>query len=148
MAATEYRRGELTVPEVDYIVQAELTRAAFEKGPDAVVIVDSAGTILLVNEQAELLTGLPRKDLLGRKAEVLVPENLREVHREHRSAYMRNPYRRLMGPDLELTIVQRGDDTVTNVPVEINLAPVPISIGTAVVLTIRQRGAYPWPQHS
>jgi PAS domain S-box-containing protein len=141
------------VPELDYIVQAELTRAAFEKGPDAVVIVDSDGTILLVNEQAELLAGVSRKDLLGQKAEVLVPENLHEVHRQHRAAYMRNPYRRLMGPDLELTVVQRAGNSVTNVPVEINLAPVPISIGVAVVLTIRQRGAHwdkarPWPPHS
>jgi PAS domain S-box-containing protein len=127
--------------EVDYIVQAELTRAAFEKGPDAVVIVDSAGTILMVNEQAELLTGLPRKDLLGQKAEVLVPADLREGHKDHRASYMRNPYRRLMGPDLDLTIVQRGEDGELAVPVEINLAPVPISMGTAVVLTIRQRGA-------
>lgn len=129
------------MPELDYIVQAELTRAAFEKGPDAVVIVDASGTILLVNEQAELLTGQPRKDLLGQKAEVLVPADLRERHRGHRIEYMRNPYRRLMGPDLELSIMQRGDDEERSVPVEINLAPVPISIGTVVVLTIRQRGA-------
>jgi len=133
------------VPELDYIVQAELTRAAFEKGPDAVVIVDSSGTILLVNEQAELLTGVPRKELLGEKAEVLVPPDLRERHRSHRATYMRNPYRRLMGPDLELTIMQRGDNEERPVSVEINLAPVPISIGTVVVLTIRQRGGQ-WDQ--
>ena len=130
--------------ETDYIIQAELTRAAFEKGPDAVVIVDSVGTIVMMNEQAELLTGMPRRDVLGQKAEILVPADLRERHNAHRTAYMRNPYRRLMGPNLELAIVQRSECGERSVPVEINLAPVPISTGTAVVLTIRQRGAAQW----
>lgn len=140
--------------QADYLVQAELTRAAFEEGPDAVVIVDNTGTIVMMNKQAELLTGMPRKDVLGQKAELLVPADVREIHKEHRFAYMRNPYRRLMGPGMELAIVQRSEEGDSSVPVEINLAPVLISTGTAVVLTIRQRGSArwderrPWAPHS
>lgn len=132
--------------QADYLVQAELTRAAFEEGPDAVVIVDNTGTIVMMNKQAELLTGMPRKDVVGQKAELLVPADVRERHKEHRYAYMRNPYRRLMGPGMELAIVQRSEEGDSSVPVEINLAPVLISTGTAVVLTIRQRGSARWDE--
>ena len=129
---------------VDYAVQAELHRAAFEQGPDAIIVVSTSGSILAANVQAELLTGRSRKDLIGRKVEDLIPADLRERHVAHRTAYARNPYRRLMGPDLDLSILQHSEDGDTPVRVDINLAPAPVSIGVVVVLTIRQRDGAQW----
>lgn len=126
--------------QTDYIVQAELSSAAFDHGPDAVIITDDSGNMLMVNTQAELLTGQPRRGLVGKKVEELIPPERREAHRAHRAKYMSNPSRRLMEPEVVLVILQTSGDETREIPVEINLAPVVISIGTVVILTIRQRG--------
>lgn len=123
-----------------YMIQSEITRAAFDSGPDAIVVVDKGGKILAVNQQAELLSGRPRTELVGQKIEVLVPADLRERHLEHRAQYLRMPYRRLMGPSLVTSIVQVDEEgKESTVPVDINLAPSSISIGTVVVATVRLR---------
>lgn len=130
--------------QVDFAVQAELHRAAFEQGPDAIICATMGGSILAVNIQAELLTGIPRAELVGTQVELLIPTELRAQHAEHRARFARNPYRRLMGPNLQLVVLQRTDGDPVPIRVDINLAPVPISIGVVVVLTIRQRDASPW----
>lgn len=130
----------------DYLVQAELTRAAFEHSPDAVIVADVAGAIRLVNIQAELLTGRPRAELHGALIESLIPEDLRELHREHRQGFARNPRKRLMGPALDLSILQRTAGGDVPVPVEVNLSPAMTSVGLVVVATIRVRGDR-WGSH-
>lgn len=126
----------------DYKVEAEITRAVFDRGPDAIIVVDVRGTILAANEQAELLAGVPRSQLVGQAIEVLVPSALRDKHLGHRQAYLRGPYRRAMGPGLELSILQRTDSGDVEVPVDVNLSPSVISIGTIVVATIRHRSGW------
>jgi two-component system cell cycle sensor histidine kinase/response regulator CckA len=44
--------------------------------PDAVVVVDDADTIVLVNAQAEALLGRPRAELLGGNVEALMPDRV------------------------------------------------------------------------
>jgi PAS domain S-box-containing protein len=117
----------------DYMIVAEMHRAAFEQGPDAIAIVDDAGTILTVNSQFELLTGRSRATLLGQKMETLLPARLREWHREHWSAYQRRPHAWRASPHLNLAVLQR----LHEVPIDVNLAPVTISLGMIVVITIR-----------
>ena len=58
-----------------------------ESAPDAMVIADRAGTIVLVNAQTEMLFGHSRKDLLGKKIETLMPKARRSQHRKHRSRF-------------------------------------------------------------
>lgn len=125
-----------------YLLQSEITRAAFDNSPDAIVVVDGSGIILAVNTQAVHLTGRARADLISQPVEILVPEQLRDNHRDHRSTYLRMPYRRLMGTNLEITINQRTDSGDTPIPVDVNLAPSEISAGTVVVATIRTRGGW------
>jgi PAS domain S-box-containing protein len=62
-----------------------------DAAPDAVVTVDEAGVIVLVNVQAEQLFGYRREDLIGRPVELLVPERARLVHGRHRQGYMADP---------------------------------------------------------
>src|SRR5690606_14117821 len=66
-------------------------RGLLEAAPDAMVIVDAEGRIVLVNRQAEQLYGCDREELLGQPVEILVPATLRERHRAHRTAYSADP---------------------------------------------------------
>jgi PAS domain S-box-containing protein len=59
-------------------------RGLLDAAPDAMVLVDQNGKIVLVNTQAERLFGYQREEILRRDVEVLVPERLREQHRLHR----------------------------------------------------------------
>jgi len=105
-----------------------------EAVPDAIVAVDSDGTILQINSQTEELFGYTRDDLLGQKVEVLVPERHRPGHDEHRRGFGHAPKVRRMGAGLEL-FGRRRDGS--EFPVEIMLSPVSIGNGNLVLSAIR-----------
>jgi PAS domain S-box-containing protein len=108
--------------------------ALLEAAPDAMVIVDPTGAIVLVNSQAEKLFGYPRDELLGRSIDLLVPPRYRGAHAAHRSSYAREPRVRAMGTGVELH-AQRKDGT--EFPAEISLSPVESDEGPLVISAIR-----------
>jgi PAS domain S-box-containing protein len=91
-----------------------------EAAPDAMVVIDDTGTIVLVNAQTELVFGYSRGELVGAKVEVLVPVDLHGMHQRHRSEYVGDPHVRSMGSGLDLR-ARRKDGS--EFPVEISLAP-------------------------
>lgn len=109
-------------------------RDIVEAAPDAKVIVDAAGLIVLVNAQTERVFGYDREDLLGKSMEMLVPERFRAIHPVHRGAYVNDPRPRLMGEGLELH-GRRKDGT--EFPAEISLSPVRLARGILVTAAIR-----------
>jgi len=109
-------------------------RGLLESAPDAMVIVDAAGRISLVNTQTESLFGYQRSELLGKPVEMLIPERLRGQHPSHRDGYMHSPRTRVMGVGGEL--VGRRKDS-TEFPVEISLSPLETDEGAFVVSAIR-----------
>lgn len=58
-----------------------------ESTPDAMVIVDRAGRITLVNAQTEKLFGYSREELIQQPVEMLLPQRFHEQHRKHRTRY-------------------------------------------------------------
>jgi protein-histidine pros-kinase len=117
-------------------------RVFLDAAPDAMLVADEDGRIVLVNLQAEKLFGYSDSELLGQKVEVLVPTRFRGKHPGHRSGYFaQSPRVRPMGVGFDL-LGSRKDGT--EFPVEISLSPINTPEGTMVIsairdMTVRQR---------
>ncbi|MBI2748061.1 MAG: EAL domain-containing protein [Burkholderiales bacterium] len=80
----------------------ERFQSLLEFAPDAMVITDRSGKIVLVNAQTEALFGYRREELLGKQLEALLPEKFRGRHAGHRASYFAAPRPRTMGESLDL----------------------------------------------
>jgi PAS domain S-box-containing protein len=106
----------------------------FERSPDAIVITDTAGSIVRVNAELERSFGYARTELLGQLVELLIPERFRPSHPVKRQAYGEQPKRRPMGAGLEL-FARRKDGS--EFPVDIMLSPVDTPSGSFILCAIR-----------
>ncbi|CAN7396198.1 PAS domain S-box protein [Acidovorax sp. LjRoot74] len=118
--------------------EAKLLEARFrdllESTPDAIVMVNVTGRIVLVNSQAERVFGYARTELLGQAVEMLLPHRYRGAHLGHRSGFFGQPRTRTMGAGLELHGLHKDRGEF---PVEISLSPIDTEEGTMVMSAIR-----------
>jgi PAS domain S-box-containing protein len=100
----------------------DLIGGIVDAAPDAILVVDVEGRMVLVNRQAEALFGYGRDELIGCGVELLLPESLRPTHRGHREAYLHEPRTRPMGTGMTLAALRKDG---TEFPVEVSLSPLP-----------------------
>jgi PAS domain S-box-containing protein len=119
--------------------QRSIDLAAFaqfsELTPDALVAVDAAGRIVMVNSQVKPVFGYDRDELVGEPVERLVPPAFSESHGRHRTSYLADPRTRPMGQG-RLDLRGRRKDGV-EFPAEISLSSIETSIGPLAVAAIR-----------
>lgn len=109
-------------------------RALLDSAPDAAVVIDAEGVIVLVNKQTEALFGYERDELVGQPVEKLMPPRFHERHHEHRGSYFRHPRTRPMGAGLELAGLRKNG---TDFPVDISLSALETDEGRLATAFIR-----------
>ncbi|MBS0446766.1 MAG: PAS domain S-box protein [Proteobacteria bacterium] len=122
------------------IAEQTVFRSLFAAYPDALLLVDLTGTIVLANPTAASLLGYTTDELAGLPVDVLVPDAIRPRHAAFRAGYARAPQPRPMGTQMDL-VARRKDGS--EVMVEIALSPLHDHGLPLVVAAIRGIGAYP-----
>lgn len=119
---TERRRAEQKI------------QALLEAAPEAMLVVNEEGNMVLANAEVETMFGYRRDELLGSPVEMLVPLSYRARHPSHRADFLAAPRRRLMGPGLNLYGMRKDG---SQFPVEVSLAPLETEDGLLITSAIR-----------
>lgn len=91
-----------------------------QSSPDAVIVVDRDGIILLASAAVETVFGFRPSEIVGSSVETLVPDQVRAGHERHRKSFMEFGTPRPMGIGLDLA-GRRRDGSVF--PIDVSLAP-------------------------
>src|SRR5690606_13540377 len=98
----------------------ERFRNVVEASPNAFLLLDHRGRIVMVNRQTELLFGYDRQELVGQPVEILIPESMHKAYLQVRHRFMQEPESLRLGDNRELFGRRRDGHLV---PVEVGLSP-------------------------
>lgn len=112
----------------------EQFRDLLESAPDAALVIDEHGEIVLVNRQTERLFGHAREQLIGKPVELLLPPRFQDGHGARRRGYFAQPSKRAMGAGLELAGLRRDGGEF---PVDVSLSTVETDRGRLAIAFVR-----------
>lgn len=129
-----------TLMDIDDRKRAEERfRTAVDGAPNAMIMIDDGGHIVLVNRQLEALFGYRREELRGRSVETLVPERARSAHVRHRTDFFKDPRARAMCGGRDIYGRHKNG---REIPVEISLSPFRTEegfLGLASIMDVSER---------
>lgn len=105
-----------------------------EATPEALLLMDQAGSIMLINAQAERLFGYAREELVGQSIEILIPNHLRDQYLHRMQRFFANPAIRQVGFGLDLSALRKDG---SEFPVEISLGPLNTAEGVWAAWNVR-----------
>jgi PAS domain S-box-containing protein len=106
---------------------------AVEACPSGILMIDTSGTVVLVNAELERQFGYDRSELVGQSIDILLPLRLHQAHALHRTKFNEIPSVRAMGAGRDL-YGRRKDGS--EFPVEIGLNPIKAADGAMVLATV------------
>src|ERR1700733_15292791 len=130
-------RRDLSVREgaEKHLAQMEARyRGLLEAAPDAMVVVNQAGEIVLLNVQAEKRFGYRRDELIGQKVKNIIPEGFAERLIADNTRTAAEALAQQIGTGLELIGLRKDG---SEFPIEIMLSPLESAEGTLVTAAIR-----------
>ena len=114
-------------------LEPDMFRLSMEVAPTPMITVREDGSMVMVNQAARHLFGYEAHEIIGQHVEILLPEGLHRVHRQHRAEFIQDPVPRPMGEQRDLYAVLRDGSAI---PIEIGLSPVETSSGLLTICTI------------
>jgi len=114
--------------------EANYYRKLIMQAPDAILIVTEDGTLEAANDEASQLFGYGPGELEGQSLQILVPDRYRQIHVQHRIAYVGNPQKRKMA---EHTPSPGRRKDGSEFPIAASLSPVETSSGIRVMCVVR-----------
>jgi len=124
----------MATPQLNRKVQLESYRGLLEAAPDAMVVVNVGGEIVLLNVQAEKRFGYGRGELVGQKVKNIIPQGFAERIISDGTRSAAEALAQQIGTGIEL-IGRRKDGT--EFPIEIMLSPLESQEGILVTAAIR-----------
>jgi PAS domain S-box-containing protein len=94
-------------------------RAVAEAATDAIITIDSASTILIVNAAAERIFGYSAAEMIGQPLTMLMPEYLRHLHKAGITRYMETGQKHIGWAAIQLTGLHKSS---AEIPMEISFA--------------------------
>lgn len=113
--------------------EAEILHKIFDSAPSALVMIDSNGVIQQVNDALLLIFLYSREELIGQDIEILLPDQLRQLHVSLRNKFIATPSKRIMGEGRDLFGVRKDG---IEIPVEIGLNPITTDSGVYIISSI------------
>ena len=126
-----------TLKQAERLASLSLAEAVIEALPDALIVIDATGIIVLFNQKAEFMFGYHRSEMIGQPVERLMPDRARATHVRDRQVYNRfdiSKRAQTMGIGANLTAIRNDGHEF---PVDITLARMVVRKGIFNLASIR-----------
>jgi PAS domain S-box-containing protein len=98
----------------DYVLvmETEMGGAIMELNPDAIISIDTKGTVQKFNAAAEKLFDFDRRHIIGRNIKVLMPDAVAMRHDQYLSSYLKSRVKRVVDGVRTVTAEKKNGETI------------------------------------
>ena len=100
--------------------EKDIFQSIFESSVEGILVVATNGLLLSANPAVEHMFGYDPGELINENLEILIPEQFKKKHIDHRKEYAKNPMPRPMGQNLDLFGLKKNG---SKFPVKVSLSP-------------------------